>query len=385
MSILFPEKPSPAIRGEQVRLLYQQGSAIQLLGILTAIIAVALFWSVADHEMLLLWLVVMVLVSLTRLALNVRFSNIAVSGFDADRWAAIYIAGTFLSGVIWGALALFYSPAWPVPHQVMLFIIYTGLIGGAFNTNSSVFAAFPAFYLPPVACLMYVMLQQSGEGYIELALLFAIYIALMHTSSVRFYNRLTHTLELQFDNQQLAGRLAHSNKRLTRLAEIDPLTQTFNRRSMDRFLADEWKMHLQDERAFSVLFIDIDYFKEYNDTYGHGAGDRCLNAVARALKKNIRTERDMVARYGGEEFAVILPHTECEEARQIAERIMEDIQALRIAHTASSVADGLTVSIGITTMVPGPAYDASVILEAADRALYDAKRSGRNRIVCAAA
>ena len=385
MSILFPEKPSPEIRGEQVRLLYQQGSAIQLLGILTAIIAVALFWSIADHERLLLWLFVMVFVSLTRLALNVRFSGIAGGDFDTDRWAAIYIAGTFLSGVVWGGLALFYVPAWPVPHQVMLFVIYTGLIGGAFNTNSSVFAAFPAFYLPPVACLMYVMLQQSTEGYVELALLFAIYIALMHTSSVRFYNRLTHTLELQFDNQKLAGRLAHSNERLTRLAEIDPLTQTFNRRSMDRFLSDEWKMHLQNTKAISVLFIDIDYFKEYNDTYGHVAGDHCLNAVAQTLKKSIRSERDMVARYGGEEFAVILPHTECLEARHIAERILEDIQALRIMHTASSVADELTVSIGITTMVPNPLCDIPTILDRADKALYDAKRSGRNRIVCDAA
>jgi len=382
MSLLFPEKPSPAIKSEQVRLLYRQGAAIQLLGILTAVIAVALFWEIADHKDLLGWLFVMVVVSLIRLGTNVRFSRFAETEFDIEKWEIIYLAGTFASGVIWGALSFFYEPTWPVPYQVMFFVIYTGLIGGAFNTNSSLFIAFPAFYLPPVASLMYVMLQQNTEGYIELALLFMIYIALMHTSSVRYYNHLTRTLELQFDNIRLADRLALSNKKLTRLAEIDTLTQTFNRRSMDRFLADEWKMHLESGRALSVLFIDIDNFKQYNDTYGHGAGDRCLSAVSEALKKSIRAEGDMLARYGGEEFAVILPHTECEKAQQIAGRIMEDVRDLHIEHAASSASDEVTVSIGISTIVPDPSLDAFAVIDAADKALYTAKRSGRNRIVC---
>jgi len=385
MSILFPEKPSPAIRGEQVRLLYQQGSVVQLMGILTALIAVALFWQLADQSMLLLWLGVIILVYVTRLALNHRFSKIAESGFDADRWANIYVLGTFLSGLSWGTLALFCDATWPATYQVMLFIIFTGLVGGAFNTNSSVFVAFPAFYLSPVAFLMYSILQKSGDGYTELAMLFAIYVVQMHTSSVRFYNRLTQTLRLKFENEELAYSLAHSNEKLLRLAEIDPLTQVFNRRSMDRFLSDEWKQHLKENRALSVIFLDIDYFKQYNDTYGHLAGDHCLNAVAQTLKENIRTDRDMVARYGGEEFAVILPHTDCKEAKSIAQRIMEDIQDLRIMHTTSRVADELTVSIGITTMVPDPAHDVSAIIDTADKALYDAKRSGRNRVVCSAA
>ncbi|WP_345975806.1 diguanylate cyclase [Sulfurimonas sp. HSL3-7] len=381
MSILFPEKPSTEIKNEQVRLLYQQGSMIQLMGIFIAVVSAMLFWNVADHTALLMWLAVVVLVLFTRLLINERFLRVADDDFDADKWEKIYSAGTFASGVAWGAFALFYEPQWPMLYQVMLFIIFTGLIGASFNTNASVSMAFPAFYLPLIAFLMYALLQHE-EGQVGLALLFLIYVTAMHTSSIRFYNRLTQTLRLQLENEKLADSLAHSNKQLTRLAEIDPLTQTFNRRSMDRFLSDEWKTHLQSTRALSVLFIDIDYFKQYNDTYGHVEGDRCLSAVAQTLKKSIRSERDMVARYGGEEFAVILPNTECQEARHIAERILEDIQALRIMHTASSVADKLTVSIGITTMVPDPLCDVPAILNKADKALYDAKRSGRNRIVC---
>jgi diguanylate cyclase (GGDEF)-like protein len=380
--MLFPEKPLAEIKVEQVRLLYQQGSMIQLLGILIAVVTAGLYWSVADHTALLTWLAVVVLVFLTRLLINMRFLRSADGDFDPDRWEKIYSAGTFASGVAWGILALFYEPAWPLLHQVMLFIIFTGLIGASFNTNASVFMAFPAFYLPLVAFLTYAM-SRHEEGQVGLALLFLIYVTAMHTSAVRFYNRLTQTLRLQLENEKLTEKLAHSNERLVRLAEIDPLTQVFNRRYMDRFLSSEWKAHLQDDKALSVLFIDVDFFKQYNDTYGHGAGDRCLSSVAQTLKQNIRIERDVVARYGGEEFAVILPHTDCKEARNIAERIMEDIRKLDITHSASNVADTLTVSIGIATMVPSASHDEDAIIDIADSALYNAKRGGRNRTACA--
>jgi diguanylate cyclase (GGDEF)-like protein len=380
--MLFPEKPLAEIKVEQVRLLYQQGSIIQLLGILIAIVTAVLYWSVVDHTELLMWLAAVVLVFLTRLLINTWFLRTADDDFDAGKWEKVYSAGTFASGVVWGILALFYEPAWPMLHQVMLFIIFTGLIGASFNTNASVFMAFPAFYIPLVGFLMYAMMRHE-EGQVGLVLLFLIYLAAMHSSAVRFYNRLTQTLQLQHENEKLTEKLAHSNERLVRLAEIDPLTKVFNRRYMDRFLSDEWKAHLQDAKALSVLFIDIDFFKQYNDTYGHGAGDRSLNAVAQTLKQNIRIERDMVARYGGEEFAVILPHTDCKEARNIAERIMEDIRKLDITHSASNVAEALTVSIGIATMVPNASHDEDAILDIADSALYNAKRRGRNRMACA--
>jgi diguanylate cyclase (GGDEF)-like protein len=380
--VLFPEKPTAEIKAEQVRLLYHQGSMIQLLGIFIAVVTAVLYWNVAEHTALLMWLAAVLLVFLTRLFINIRFLRIADGGFNADKWELVYSAGTFASGVAWGVLAVFYEPGWPILYQVMLFIIFTGLIGASFNTNASVFIAFPAFYFPLIAFLMYAMLQHE-EGRIGLSLLFFIYVAAMHASSVRFYNRLTQTLKLQLENKKLTEKLAHSNEHLVRLAEIDPLTQVFNRRYMDRFLSAEWKAHFQEGKALSVLFIDVDFFKQYNDTYGHGAGDRCLSAVAHALKQNIRIERDTVARYGGEEFAVILPHTDCKEAKRIAGRIMEDIRTLDIRHSTSKVADALTVSIGIATVIPDTMHDGSAILDIADAALYNAKRGGRNRTACA--
>ena len=158
----------------------------------------------------------------------------------------------------WGMLSFFYDPAWPAPFQVILFVIYTGMIAGAYNTNSSVFPAFPVFYLPPVVCLMIVMLKQHSSGFPELTALFFIYSVLMYVSSLKFHNRLTHTLQLRFENEQLAVRLTHSNEQLLRLAEVDALTEVSNRRSMDHALETAWHEHHLQGNPLSLLFIDTD-------------------------------------------------------------------------------------------------------------------------------
>jgi diguanylate cyclase (GGDEF)-like protein len=379
--MLFPENANDTIRAEQVRLLYQQGMTVQILGVLTALVSVSVFWKVADHSSLLLWLGILVAVSFVRLATGTGFARIGDRDFPVGKWANLYIAGTFVSGVVWGILAFFYDPAWPAPYQVILFVIYTGLIAGSFNTNSSVFLAFPAFYLPPVVCLMYVMLQQRNGGFTELTILILIYTVLMYDSSLKYHRRLTETLKLRFENEKLADRLTHSNEKLLRLAEVDALTEVCNRRSMDGFLKKMWHEHYQQGEPLALLFIDIDFFKEFNDTYGHGEGDRSLVRVARTLQRHLRSETDCVARYGGEEFAVILPRTNPMEAMHVADRIHADVRALKIPHEGSSVSEYLTVSIGVSTIVPEIDDHASLIFETADRALYEAKRSGRNRIV----
>ena len=384
MPNLFPENTTDTIKREQVRLLYHQGVTVQLMGVVTALVSVAVFWTIADHIYLLVWLGVMVSVSLVRLATGTGFARIAEGDFPVRLWANAYIAGTFVSGVIWGALSFLYDPAWPVAYQVILFVIYTGLIAGAFNTNSSVFIAFPAFYLPPVICLLIVMLQQHSSGFPELTMLFLIYTVVMYVSSLKYHRRLTLALQLRFENEQLADQLSQSNEKLLRLAEIDALTEVCNRRSMDEFLKQTWHEHYRLKQALSLLFIDIDFFKEYNDTYGHGEGDRSLVRVAKTLQSNLRSKTDRVARYGGEEFAVILPRTDQKEAMHIADRIHADVRAMKIPHRGSVVSEYLSVSIGVSTIIPEADGNAHLMLDTADRALYEAKRGGRNRIVYAA-
>jgi len=172
-----------------------------------------------------------------------------------------------------------------------------------------------------------------------------------------------------------------SNSKLKELATIDGLTGVSNRRKFDEFLEREWKRGIREQIPISLILSDVDCFKSYNDTYGHQAGDSCLRAIARAMIESVRRPGDLVARYGGEEFAIVLPNTDVEGAICIAEKIRKNIVTLKIDHSKSVVANWVTVSLGIVTLIPNQARDRSPkkLIEAADRALYAAKRTGRNR------
>lgn len=379
---LQPVPVSPQVKSEQIRLLYQQGQAIQILGILTALICVVFYWPVAPHAQLLLWLGVHVALSLQRLATTNRFNRQPPSTpEDLTRSARSYVLATFASGLLWGSLCLFFDPDWPTSYQVVLITLYTGIIAGAFNTHAAYFIAFPAFYLPPVSMLLVTALSQEKPGYSELAVLFLIYTILMYLSALRFHNRLAESLEIRFENERLAAELADSNRQLRELAEKDQLTDIANRRSLDRFLEHEWKRHYRNSQALSLLFIDVDCFKQYNDHYGHQAGDQCLIRVARLLHEHARRAGDLAARYGGEEFAVVLPETDASSARCIAEKIRHDFAALQLPHAASPILPHVTLSIGVATVVPGQPKTGEHLLLAADEALYAAKRGGRNQVV----
>lgn len=378
----LPEPVSPAVRAEQIRLLYHQGVSIQALGILTAIISAIMFWKVANHVMLCLWLSVHVVVSLIRLAATVKFTSSNIIEYRTlERWGRAYVAGTFISGLIWGSLSLFFSPAWPAAYQVTLFAVYTGIIAGALNANSSLFVAFPAFYLPPAVSLIYMMLRQPVEGAFVLASLLLIYIIQMYVSALKFHNRLAASLEARFENEQLAEQLVQSNRKLMHLAETDGLTGIPNRRAMDRFLGSEWNRLFRASKPLSLLFADLDFFKQYNDTYGHEVGDQCLIQVARILHNHTQRSNDMAARFGGEEFAVILPETSEDDAFKIAETILADLESLQIPHSGSSVAKHVTLSIGLATMIPNQPDSEDFLRLSADNALYQAKKMGRKQVV----
>ena len=379
---IFPDPVSAPVRAEQIRLLFDQGNTILLLGIATGMVAVGMFWSVVNHTSLLVWLTALLLLTLFRLGLNHRYAATArTQPRELERWGRAYVIGTFLSGLLWGSLCLFYDPAWPAAYQVVLFAIFTGITAGAFNTNTPYFVAFPAFFMPPVLWLSFTMLQQSNESVNALGALLLIYVVLMYVSALKFHNRLAQSLAIRFENEQLAAELASSNKLLASLADTDELTGLFNRRSMFARLANEWNRMYRNHKPLSLLYLDIDCFKQYNDTYGHEAGDRCLVKVAQVLHHHALRSSDMAARFGGEEFALILPDTSNKDAHKIAASILANLEMISIPHASSSVTNFVTASIGVATLTPDMADDDAILREAADQALYQAKRQGRNRIV----
>lgn len=167
---------------------------------------------------------------------------------------------------------------------------------------------------------------------------------------------------------------------LEKISLQDGLTEIPNRRSFDQKFAEEWGRARRDGQPLSLLMIDIDQFKPYNDHYGHGAGDDCLRRVAQALERVPVRAMDLVARYGGEEFVVLLPETDAQGARHVAKGMIEAINSLGIAHEYSDVAPHITISAGgATHSTQHPKASAEDLKEAADTALYQAKKNGRNQ------
>jgi len=176
-----------------------------------------------------------------------------------------------------------------------------------------------------------------------------------------------------------AGNLNTSKYDLLDKVNFDALTGIYNRRFLEDNLKRIVKSHARSGSALSVMMLDVDYFKKFNDTYGHGEGDTCLIAVAGAIQECLSRPDDFVARYGGEEFVVVLPVTDEMGARVIAGKILENMRSKKIPHEKNEAADCVTISIGVTTGTVERSHNGDDYVKQADKALYESKESGRNR------
>lgn len=179
--------------------------------------------------------------------------------------------------------------------------------------------------------------------------------------------------------------LMEANFALQRLTNVDGLTGLSNRRYFDEYVETEWRQAIRVHEPVSVLMIDIDHFKQYNDTYGHLAGDEVLRKVAKAVQNAFRRPRDLTVRMGGEEFVVVLPHTPASQLPMLAQRAVRAVQTLAEPHRSSPVAETVTISVGAACCIPNADDSSFSLIEAADQALYQAKRDGRNRAAISSA
>jgi two-component system, chemotaxis family, response regulator WspR len=192
--------------------------------------------------------------------------------------------------------------------------------------------------------------------------------------------------QIQRDEAYLALResqqqLIQTNLELQRLNNVDGLTGLSNKGYVNEVMAIEWKRAIREQVAISVLMIDVDEFKRYNDTYGHLSGDEVLKQVSKTIADSVNRPADLAARFGGEEFIVVLPATALPGALAMGERLRGNIEALGIPHSTSSVINHVTVSVGVASAIPQRSDVYSRLIETADGALYEAKRAGRNKVM----
>lgn len=176
-------------------------------------------------------------------------------------------------------------------------------------------------------------------------------------------------------------RMVSQRKLLEELANLDGLTNVDNRRCLEQNLDEEWRRAQRNQQPLSLAMLDVDHFKQFNDHYGHGGGDKVLRQVARAMRAQIKRPGDRVARYGGEEFVILLPETTHQDAERIMEKLRQAIVDLKIPHDYSEAGPYLSVSIGGATLMPNEHEEPITLLNKADVSLYRAKNLGRNRVI----
>ena len=355
-------------------------SAIPLIGSATGSVLIAISQiQSGNNQPALIWLCCVYVTVVVRIWLTKRCrTQLLHHGYNSAE-ALRYAATTAFTGVAWGSVVLLLPDASPLAYVIAISITQA-MIMGAVVTHGVFLPSFLAFSLPAMLPMIVLFAISGGTENIVLGLYSAAFLALMIGIAVRFNRSMRNTWLLRFENDDLVTALTAAHDHLAVQAKSDGLTGIANRRRFDEVLETEFARLRRSGEPLSLIFLDVDDFKAYNDTYGHIEGDQCLKNIAAMLPTLLLRVPDLAARYGGEEFAIILPETDHVGAVTLGENIRIAIAGMCIPHAASRVEKHVTVSLGVVTLDCRVTASPSAALAMADRQLYLAKASGRNRI-----
>jgi len=376
-----PAEYSEAVHAEQVRLSYSQTTTNAVGGALAGGVLSWVFWPVLASGHLIAWLA----------CLWVTYGMKYVSGVLYKRrqgdhptqfWSRIFVGLNFATGAVWGVAWLTFIPVGDPTYTVIVAAWMMGLASVTATGYAAHLASSSSITIPlllPGIVQMFIIGSRVSVGVgigacVGSAALFSVWI--------RVHKAMVEAIGLNLVLESEIARRKTVEKRLHALSIEDRLTGLANRRRFDEVLDIALRRARREEQPVSLIMIDVDYFKAFNDRYGHVAGDECLKMVAQAVDAAVKRPADLAARYGGEEFAVVLPSTDLEGAVGVAEEIRARVCALRIPHAGSGVADTdfVTLSAGVAVTSQADVTHPEELIQSADALLYQAKGEGRNRV-----
>jgi len=365
------------ILAAQVEHGYGQLPISLVVNLVNGFILAAVLWDVTILPKLIVWSMALITVTGARYyTLRAFRATSRGAQFPYATWRRYFALGACAAGMVWGLAAVLLFHPESFAHQVFLAFLLGGMVAGALPLLSSLDHAYSCFAIPIIVPIGLQMLLAGDRIHLIMALMIVIFAAAMFASSI-------HVGRLFNASEQLRQKLASSlevSRELEQMLRLDALTEIANRRLFEEELELEWRRAKREGGVLSVITADVDYFKEYNDQYGHPAGDECLVKLAKAMHGALSRPGDLVARIGGEEFAFLLPRTSLSGGRAVAELVQERILELNLPHEASAVVGQVTLSMGIASSDHASVASPAELLRASDMALYDAKRRGRNRI-----
>lgn len=365
---------------DQVRLAVQQLPVMQLASFVVALALAYSVRTVIAPQNIIIWLALVLMVVLSRAALYVRFHGARDEAFDGNRWKSVYVSLALFSGVIWGVSAFIIFPS-QAPGRAIFFLLVIASLAASTAISHAAFKWGAAAWSAPAMSLYTArFFLVGGETAYTVGFLAAVFLITILYYSFKHHAFICASLALKYENLGLLEEVRRANEILKQASTMDALTSLANRYNFDEFLDREWRRAQRESKPLSLIMLDIDHFKAYNDTYGHQAGDDCLKKVSAVIARSARRPADLAARYGGEEFVLVLPETDLAGAVDLAEKLRREIEALDEPHAQSPTAARVTISVGVASVVPGRDDASSALLRSVDQALYAAKNSGRNRV-----